>query len=335
LTKSIKKHTILLKDNVKSIKKHYEYILGGKDMEIRGIDIGNFTTITDNEVLFLSRVENGHNDINKDAIKVVYKDEKYTIGSKKGTKNIGENKYFNKYYDLCLLTAIAESSEEVEIKTKIVVSLPPEQYDSKLKNKLLDKLKKLGKQEIIVNGVKKTITIEDALVFSEAAIVFSDMNQFSDKKTLVIDIGGGTGDVSEFNGLELVNHMTSKNGTLSYYKDMKQKINHEYSTNFDIEEMEDFINKDTYKIRGEYKDISFLKDTVDTRTMNFVSDINQNFNTSSTDIYLIGGGAKDLIKYFKKYYPNIVAYEKAQYINAITNKKVGVVYFGDNSKKND
>lgn len=297
-------------------------------IKIAGIDVGNYATKSSEGIVFESKVSVGHKRLNKNDIKIIYNGKKYTVGNKKGAPNIGDNKYYNEYYDICLLTAIAKSFVEKYIDCKVVVGLPPAKYNSSVRNDLLDKLNKLGRQELtLIEGPKeisKTIIIKEADVFCENAPVFMSPQKYRDIKSLWIDIGGGTGDISEFNGLELIKHDSTENGMLSFYKDMKLEAQSKLKgKKLDIKHMEEMFNKDIYTLGSDTCDISFLKDIIENRIMEFTSDINQNFDTTINEINIIGGGAEPLIEYFKKEYKNARVPEDNQFLNALTYKAVG------------
>lgn len=301
---------------------------------IFGIDIGNDTTKNDNMVKFRSRVIAGHKGINKDDIKVEYKGKKYTVGSKAGSLNLGPNKYFNVDYDICLLTAIAKSTIEQNIEAKIVAGLPPEQFESPVKDKLEEKINKLGQQEITIyegdKKIKKIITIVKGLIFEESAIVFSDPKEYKNEKTLIIDIGGGSCDIAQFDGLELIRHNTTKLGMLTLYTDMKTSLNSEFGNiGLQADAMEDILGRDTYEINEEVKNISFLKDIVEKHVREINNVVTQNFDAGNRKIRVIGGGAAALIENIKAYYPNAKVLNNAQFLNAITYKEVGLAVWGE------
>ncbi|MFL0198283.1 hypothetical protein ACJDU8_22360 [Clostridium sp. WILCCON 0269] len=301
---------------------------------IFGIDIGNDTTKNDKMGKFKSRVVVGHKGVNEDDIKIEYKGKKYTVGSKAGTLNLGTNKYFNIDYDICLITAIAKSTPEQNIEAKIVVGLPPELFESPIRDKLEEKINKLGEQEITIyegtEKIKKVITILNGMVFEESAVVFSDPKEYKKQNLLIIDIGGGSCDITQFDGLELVKHNTTKFGMLTLYTNMKTSLNSNFGNiGLPPEAMEDILGKSTYEINEEVKSVSFLKDTVDAHIREINNVITQNFDTANRKIRVIGGGAKPLINSIKAYYPNAKVLDNAQFLNAITYKEVGLAVWGE------
>jgi plasmid segregation protein ParM len=291
-----------------------------------GIDLGNKVTKTSAMIKFDSKVANGHFDLNKDDIKVEYKGKKYTVGT--GTALLGNDRYFNELYDVCLLTAIALSSEETFIEENIVVGMPPELFESELKDKVEAKLNNLGLNNITVNGINKSIRILKANVFEESAIVFKNTKEYRNKKVLIIDIGGGTTDIVQFNKLTLEKSTTTKYGMLSLYENMKKTINTKYLAKLNSEDMVDLIGKKTTVIKGESKDISFLNDVVQEHIMKIYNEV-QNFDYDNSKVLIIGGGALSLGEYFKKeLLPYAEIPEDSQFVNALTYEMVGEMLNG-------
>ena len=297
---------------------------------VLGIDLGNYTTETSEGIMFPSRIVAGHKELNKNDIKIEFNGKKYTVGT--GRLEIGPNRLNSDFYTILLLTAIAESKpERASIKTDIVVGLPPLQFESELKTELKERLNKLRTKEIIINGRKVLITIDRAEVFSESAIVFGEPEKYRDKKTLVIDIGGGSEDISQFKGLQLVKNTTTKFGMLTLCENMKQVfVPTEKAPDYTVDMMEDLINKDTEIVGGIPRDITYLRDVVADHVQEICNVINQNFDTQSTQIVLIGGGAVKLFEYFKKEYDRNVYVEKDNmFVNARTYAAVGEMLWND------
>lgn len=290
-----------------------------------GIDLGNKVVKTSGMNKFNSKVANGHFDLNKDDIKIEYEGKNYTVGT--GTAVLGNDRYFNKLYDICLLTAIALSSNGTFIEENIVIGMPPELFESALKDKVEEKLNNMGLKNITVNGIKKTIRILKAHVFEESAIVFKDTKSYRGKRVLVIDIGGGTSDISQFNNLTLEKSTTTKYGMLSLYENMKKSINTKYLTKLTSEDMIDLVNKNVAIVKGSAKDISFTKDIIQDHVLQIYNEV-QNFDYDNSEILIIGGGATPLSEYFKKLLPYAEIPVDGQFTNALTYEKVGEMLNG-------
>lgn len=294
-------------------------------MSVIGIDLGNANVKTSNGIIFESKVKSGITKMNENDIKVIYDGIEYTIGSYDGALNISKRKYFKNAYKIKLLTAIAKSFNSNNISTNIVVGVPVEVFnDKKLIEEIKNHIEGFGLQKIILNDIEKTINIEHVEVFCESAIVFSNREKFKNKKTLVIDFGGGTIDISFWDGLNLTKARTYKEGMITLYENIIKQVNIRYSTTLSSNIAIDMIGKQNFKINQEDKDIKFINSIVETYIDGLISYINQYFDVESADsIQLIGGGAIQLEKIIKDEYEKAELYQNAEFANANNYEKVG------------
>ncbi|WP_338631777.1 ParM/StbA family protein [Clostridium baratii] len=294
-------------------------------MSVIGIDLGNANVKTSNGIIFESKVKSGITKMNENDIKVIYDGVEYTIGSYDGALNISKRKYFKNAYKIKLLTAIAKSFNSNNISTNIVVGVPVEVFnDKKLIEEIKNHIEGFGLQKIVLNDIEKTINIEHVEVFCESAIVFSNREKFKNKKTLVIDFGGGTIDISFWDGLNLTKARTYKEGMITLYENIIKQVNIRYSTTLNSNIAIDMIGKQNFKINQEDKDIKFINSIVETYIDGLTSYINQYFDVESADsIQLIGGGAIQLEKIIKDEYEKAELYQNAEFANANNYEKVG------------
>lgn len=294
-------------------------------MSVIGIDLGNANVKTSNGIIFESKVKSGITKMNENDIKVIYDGVEYTIGSYDGALNISKRKYFKNAYKIKLLTAIAKSFNSNNISTNIVVGVPVEVFnDKKLIEEIKNHIEGFGLQKIVLNDIEKIINIEHVEVFCESAIVFSNREKFKNKKTLVIDFGGGTIDISFWDGLNLTKARTYKEGMITLYENIIKQVNIRYSTTLNSNIAIDMIGKQNFKINQEDKDIKFINSIVETYIDGLTSYINQYFDVESADsIQLIGGGAIQLEKIIKDEYEKAELYQNAEFANANNYEKVG------------
>lgn len=292
-----------------------------------GIDLGNANVKTSEGIIFESKVKTGITNMNESDIKVKYEKIDYTVGSYDGALNIRKNKHTKKAYKISLLTAIAKSVKDTTINCNIVVGVPVEEFnDKEFTKEIKDTLESFGSEDITVNGVAKKINIENVEVFCESAIVFSDKDRFKNEKTLVIDFGGSTIDVSYWNGLRLSKARTYKEGMITLYENVIKAINNEFGTNISSNLASDMIGKNKYEIGQEIKDIKFIDAVVEDYVDGLTSYINQYFPVESANsIQLIGGGAIQLAKRLKDEYSKAQLYDNAEFANANNYKKVGEI----------
>ncbi|WWU66769.1 ParM/StbA family protein (plasmid) [Clostridium baratii] len=294
-------------------------------MSVIGIDLGNANVKTSNGIIFESKVKSGITKMNENDIKVIYDGVEYTIGSYDGALNISKRKYFKNAYKIKLLTAVAKSFNSNNISTNIVVGVPVEVFnDKKLIEEIKNHIEGFGLQKIVLNDIEKTINIEHVEVFCESAIVFSNREKFKNKKTLVIDFGGGTIDISFWDGLNLTKARTYKEGMITLYENIIKQVNIRYSTTLNSNIAIEMIGKQNFKINQEDKDIKFINSIVETYIDGLTSYINQYFDVESADsIQLIGGGAIQLEKIIKDEYEKAELYQNAEFANANNYEKVG------------
>lgn len=292
-----------------------------------GIDLGNANVKTSEGIIFESKIKPGITKMNENDIKVVYNGYEYTVGSYDGSLNISKRKYFKNAYKISLLTAIAKSIKDNNISTNLVIGVPVESFNNKtLTKEIKDSIEQYGTETITVNGVEKKININNVEVFCESAIVFGEREKFKDKKTLVIDFGGGTIDISFWDGLNLTKSRTYKEGMITLYENIIKEVNNRYATSLNSNIAINMIGKDKFIIDQEEKDIKFIAPIVETYIDGLTSYINQYFDSESADsIQLIGCGAIQLEKYIKDEYDKAELHPDAAFANANNYKKVGEI----------
>ncbi|HHD2753315.1 TPA: hypothetical protein ACOTG0_002124 [Clostridium perfringens] len=291
-----------------------------------GIDLGNANVKTSNRVIFESRVKPEITSMNENDIKVKYDGIEYTVGSYDGALNIRKNKHKKKAYKVSLLTAIALSYKSNFINCNVVVGVPVEDYnDVDFTEDIKKTISNYNEvEEITVNGVVKKIKIENVEVFCESGIVFSNRERFENEKTLVIDFGGSTIDVSFWDGLRLSKSRTYKEGMITLYENIIKRVNDEFGTKLNSNLASDMIGKTEYEIDQEVKNIKFIDSVVENYVDGLTSYINQYFPAESANsIQLIGGGAIQLAKLLKDEYDKSNLVEDAEYANADNYAKVG------------
>lgn len=294
-------------------------------MRIIGIDNGNEMLETSEGIEFINKIKVGKTEMNKNDIKINYEGIDYTLGIDDGSSNISKNKHKKTAYKLSMLTGIAKSFDEENIECKAVVGTPVELFNDKIhvediKNQILS----WGKQKINVNNIEKNVNILDVEIFPESGIVFADRERFKDEKTLVVDLGGSTVDISLWDGLRLENFKTYKHGMVSLYEDVIKEINNKKKVNLKPCEARFMIGKDFYIINQVKEDIRFIQPIVELYVNGLVSWINQAFDVDKVNsIQLIGGGAIMLEKLLTDEYRNAKLVKNAGFANANTYKKIG------------
>lgn len=291
---------------------------------ILGLDNGYYYTKTSEKVMFKSSFEEGQEiDINKDSIEIRLDNKDYVIGSKKGQFVADGNKVDSKVTELCTLTAIAKSfPNERVIECNLVAGLPVAYYSTQ-KEDFKNKLVSYGMRNIFTKTGEKqykeqTIRITDVEVFPQSVgVVFMNAKNYKNETTLVIDIGGGTIDVSYFEGLKMVDKATYDEGMLVLYTKLSQKSNSEYETKFKPYDMDKIIQNETMQTGQGKINTSVFDVLIDKHVNDVMTEIKRQFKYNSVNnTLLIGGGSIRLEDRLKKHIKDAILVDNAQFVNA-------------------
>lgn len=292
-----------------------------KNIKILGLDNGFNFTKTSKGVCFCSTIQNGVDDIN-DVTQVNVDGKDYIVGDANG-KYISdadklkddENKEILK---VCSLTAIGLSyPSDILIDVNLVVGVPVGYYSNQK-----DEFKKMiedlsGKIFINSIGFEQTININKVLVYPQSAgIIFKHAAKLKNQSSLVIDIGGGTWDVSQFDGLKLVNKATYQEGMLILYSKIAQWINNNYYTTYDDTEIYSLIKKGFFTASGEKISTKVFDKIIEEHVFKVTTKIKRDFDVNSVDNkFGIGGGSEELKEYVDNYINNVEIEQNPQFSN--------------------
>ena len=276
-----------------------------------GTDIGNISTIStseDNQIIIESRIKEFENLNELGANEVFeYEGKKYVV--EQGTF---ENNYIkqNKENFLQLLYySIAKVSKEDTVK--LVLGTPAGQYndnkDSLKKFILENNFRKitlgLGK-----DAITRNILIDDVIIRPESYGVkaIGVMKQCqANVKSLVIDIGGGTTDIAEFDEQgKFVDGQSIEIGLLDLYRNTRKVLNSKFNAKVSLEEARKYFDGELELVNGdnEYKKVLLLDNTK--LILNELRGLYPNI--SQLNLVLVGGGAKKCYSLFSKLYPQTI-----------------------------
>lgn len=304
-------------------------------MSILGLDNGYYYTKTSEDIIFISSYKEGKDiDINTDTIEVNIDNKNYVIGSKTGEFVADGNKVDSKVTELCTLTAIAKSfpSEKV-IECNLVAGLPVQYYAAQ-KEDFKNKLISYGMRNVFTkinedNYKKQTVRIKDVEVYPQSVgVVFMNAKNYKNETTLVIDIGGGTIDISYFEGLKMEDKATYDEGMLVLYTKLSQELKGTYDAKYTPYDMDRIIQKSSI-LTGKGKiSTSALNPIIDKHVSDVATEIKRQFKYNVTDnILLIGGGSVRLEGNIKKHFKNAELVDNAQFINAKAFELMGQMKF--------
>lgn len=292
-------------------------------MKLLGLDNGYNFTKTSEGVSILSTIKHGIDHINTNVIQVLIKDKNYIVADENGTYIADADKLKSEesreLLKVCTLTSIGLSyPEETFIDVEVVAGLPVD-YFSNQKDEFKALLESFN-EKITINSIgrEQKIRITKATIYPQSAgVVFSKAKQVKGETSLVIDIGGGTWDISQFDGLKLTKKRSYSEGMLVLYSKMAQYLNSEFYTKFNTSDIYALTERRFFTVAGERKDISVADEVIENHVSKVITDLKRDFDTTNVDnIFLIGGGAKPLYDLLKKVFPNATLEAEAQMTNA-------------------
>lgn len=197
-------------------------------------------------------------------------------------------------------------------KVRIATGLPLKQYfdsDGELNEKTISKVQQSLKPLAKPAGLDEEVSIEDHIIYAESLSAFVDWMVSDDGEVvnevvngvLVVDVGGGTTDISFINPsneIYMPGSDTVKTGVLDVFKKLKQLI----STEYDIDEehiRDDMLDRalrtSVFSVRGVEVNCADLvkkaKRHVAKRLNNFIHEL---VSSTLDHIIFVGGGAEAL-----------------------------------------
>lgn len=283
-----------------------------------GIDVGNGYTKFDGKK-FASRVRLGKlaNFGNKkeDVYSVKYDEIEYVVGE--GEVFTTEDRYYTDDYKICLLTAIALSTdEEVLDKVEICVGLPVMKFmNQEFKEKFEKYLNNLGLQKITVNGIAKIINIRKAIVFVEGAYVVESKDTGN---VITFDIGAGTVNIIQWQNQVPVLFDTKNRSFYNLYSKIAKHLRDTGRGSVSIEYIEENLGANEIIINQQKVDISDTKKIIEKHIRDLASEVNNLFDVENAEkLQFLGGGALPTYKYWKSIYPNgTELIDNSQFVNA-------------------
>lgn len=292
-------------------------------MNILGLDNGYKFTKTSKRVCIHSTIRQGVDTINDDVTQVNVGDINYIVGEQTGRHIADADKMASEENKEVLwittLTSIGLSfPTDILVHVNLVVGVPAAYYD-----KQKDDLKKLLEhrtQKIKINGVDhdQTIMINEVSVFPQGAgVVFKKAKKLKKETTLVIDVGGGTWDVLQFNGLKLESKATYQEGMMILYEKIAQALNTTHYTRFEAVEIYDIIERGYFTVNGTRHDKQEFESIIKDHVHEVMTKIIRSFDIINIDnTIIIGGGAEQLESYIKKYIDHADFEDDGQFVNA-------------------
>lgn len=290
--------------------------------KILGVDNGYNFTNTNKLVKFLSTIREGHDEYNADILEIEVKEKNYIVGEPNGDYIVDADKFKTEegkeLLKITSLAAIGLSYPTEKFIEVIVSGGLPVAYYSKQKEDYIELMKELDGMKFKINkvGFEQTIKIKDVQVIPQSAGVVFEKN-LGKESTIVIDIGGGTWDVSQFEGYKMVKKATYSEGMLILYSKLAQFLNSTYYTKYAASDIYNLINRGFFTVDGEKKSIDVLDKMIEDHVSNAIANIKRDFELSNVDNVIgIGGGAIELKSLLVKHIKQIEIEKDAEFSNA-------------------
>lgn len=277
-------------------------------ISIASIDVGNITTIGvsgENNIVVESRLKEWSNLDELGANEVIEFDgKKYVVEQGQFENNLVKHEKEN-FLPLMFYTIAKVTEEE---KVKLVIGIPAGQYNTR-KDELKEFIKENNFRKIKIGKDIRQIYIEDILVVPESyGLKANGIMAQCEKglKTLVVDIGGGTTDIAEFNEQgNFIDGESIKYGLLDLYRSTRKVLgNKPYNLDIDLADAKKYFDGNLELLN---KDTSYKKDIMLQCIKTIVNELRGLYpNLSNTNIVLTGGGAEKVYPTFKKLYEQTI-----------------------------
>ena len=288
-------------------------------------DIGYNTTnfIGENgiEGSFLSSIKEKSHELETAKYEVEYNNKTYLIGNTDGFTSTEQTRDKDAIFHICLYTAIALSmSFSNDHNVRLITGLPA-QFFAEQKSSLIRALQG-RKVAIKVNGKFKTFTITSVIVFPQSAGLFLYDKTLVEKDTLVIDIGGGTVDITYMSQGQFKEAKTYPLGVNSMYDILLQQLS-KYGINYSNRmKAQEIIDDRCIFVEGKEIDVSDdINGILHFKAKEIINNIKQAFpeQYKYSRWLFIGGGSLLLKDYLKDY----KVLDDAQMINVKTYDIIG------------
>ena len=243
---------------------------------------------------------------------VVYNDANYVVGE--GQFFVTDDRYFTNDYKLCLLTAIALSSDDLVINADVCVGLPVTKFMSNARADIEKYLKSISVEKIIVNSQEKVINIKSITIFVEGGLVVKTKDNGN---VITIDIGAGTVNIIQWENQVPVTFDTKNKSFYELYNKIAKYLKDTGKGDVSTEYIEQTLGEDEIIINQKTVDIRDTHEIIEKHVRELASEITIGFDISkASKIQIMGGGALPTYKYWKKILPTVELVDNSQFTNS-------------------
>ncbi|MEG2246326.1 MAG: ParM/StbA family protein [Peptostreptococcaceae bacterium] len=299
--------------------------------EVVGIDIGHITSIAvsgTNQICVESRIAtaNRMHDLGTNEM-FEFEEKIYAVNNGDFENNLikHEKKNFLAliYYSISKVT----DADRVDV----VIGIPSGQYDTRRKE--LKEFLEINNLRKIKTGTEydnldlpRQICIDKVAVVPEGYALKTDKDAMRqllrNKNTLVVDIGGGTTDITEFNpNMNFAGGDSIRFGLLDVYRETRKVLDSKYNVVVNLEEAKKYFDGQLSLLDGN---VEYKQEIALTAINTIVSELRSGYkNLTDNNIVITGGGAKIVYPTFKKLYPQAIVANDI-YLNARGFYEIGV-----------
>src|SRR5690625_2489793 len=240
----------------------------------------------------------------------------------------------SRIHQLAIYTAITQLLQKAKTPTNIdirlAVNVPISTYkDSIQKENFKQMVEKRGHTiHLIVNGKAFSIELSDVtLAFEGMGEIYAKSDQYKNKNTIIIDLGGLNTTFCTFKGIQpIINTMVVSDLGINLLKGKIGKvINERYGLSVSSDDLEQVLRNGYFASKGEiYEDSKVMIEEMKLEHLQQIIQFakSRGYTFNMNDIHFVGGGAITLRRYIKQQFPHAIIMDNPQYSNCLSFLKI-------------
>lgn len=242
---------------------------------------------------------------------------------------------------ICIYLAITKLLDRSNLytamaKVNLAVNIPLNIYKNEQKKKEFEAFIQNNKKVIgiEVNGKPYSFILENVIALPEAlGPIFYQIDDFRNKRVLVIDIGSLNTSILECNNLVPAydRMLVSNLGINILRSSLSERLSSFYAISFTNDDAEQILREQSIKINGaEQKEASvIIHNAFDEHVKHIINYAKgRKISFANSEILIIGGGSILLKEYLSKYFPNAHYFPETQFANTLSYLKILEVKYG-------
>jgi hypothetical protein len=290
---------------------------------VKGTDIGYSNTKDNEKRIFRSAYTNSDKMLSG-VEHIIIDGKDYYVGAGQMTSEVDKtNDEMNK---VCTLLNMAQSFDD---EFYLVLALPIAQYKSQ-KERLIEAVMNYNKCEVIYQGYKRNIHINDVSVFPQGAAALYTLDKL-EGRFIILDPGGFTWNIALIEVIDGEPHIekydTWYKGMRTLYSSVIKTINTKFDLNLDPRDAERILMKNELRVRGQDEDLSFLIPVLLDYLEPITDEIKLNYPCDTTPIHVCGGGSYILGEALCKRFYDLQIMKDREFANAIGLYNLGCIIY--------